>query len=65
MYVDDPAMARCADCYTLMFADEMHRCPAGHWTCPGCVCDCPVTAEAHMPSPQYLQAAMEVQSEKH
>ncbi len=43
--------ARCVDCYAVLFADEMNRCPAGHWTCPGCACDCAVLASerAHIP----------------
>lgn len=42
--------ARCTDCYNVMFADEMNRCVAGHWTCPGCLCDC----DAHADLPELI-----------
>lgn len=38
--------AQCADCYTVLFTEEMQQCPLGHWVCPGCVCDCTVLASA-------------------
>ena len=36
--------ARCVDCYAVLFRDEMNQCPAGHFVCSGCLCDCDVLA---------------------
>lgn len=36
--------AQCVDCYAVLFQDEMNQCSAGHFVCPGCLCDCDVLA---------------------
>ena len=52
--------ARCVDCYSVLFRDEMNQCPAGHFVCPGCVCDCDVVAQAELSAeaPDFYEAAL-------
>ena len=38
--------AQCADCYAILYQDEMNQCPEGHWVCPGCVCDCVMLSDS-------------------
>lgn len=47
--------ARCVDCYTVSFADEMKRCSLGHLTCPGCICDCEFLAGHDLEIPSWLR----------
>jgi hypothetical protein len=54
MYVAETA--RCADCYTVAFTDEMRRCATGHWTCPACVCDCEADERIRAGIPSWLQS---------
>lgn len=47
--------ARCVDCYTVSFTDEMTQCSAGHWVCSGCLCDCSAHENAPALLPSWLQ----------
>ncbi len=51
--------AYCFDCYTVMFVEEMNQCPEGHYTCPGCLCDCSALSHAHVDVPAWLQPLSE------
>lgn len=52
--------ARCVDCYTVLFRDEMNQCPAGHFVCLGCLCDCDVVAQAmaYAQAPELYETAL-------
>lgn len=52
--------ARCVDCYTVLFRDEMDQCSAGHYICPGCLCDCDVAAQAllYAQAPELYETAL-------
>ena len=56
-------MARCVDCYALLFADEMDLCPAGHWTCPQCACDCSTVTGIRTQAPAWVQKGLDMGAE--
>lgn len=49
------ATARCVDCYSIQFRDEMNLCPAGHWTCLACACDCTLLESIEEIVPSWLR----------